>query len=110
MEISQDDNYTYLSMCKYIADSLEIVCDMIGITVKDLKPHATPIDRAIDPDSPKLDALGGKSLLTCNGFNGWLAITMRADISLAHSRQAQHSANPTESAMVSVIHTFGYLK
>ena len=40
---------------------------------------------------------------------GWLAQTVRVDVSYTYSRIAQHSASPTESAMKAVRTAFAYL-
>ena len=41
---------------------------------------------------------------------GWLSITARPDVSYAFSRIAQHSANPTKSALEAVYYAFRYLE
>ena len=43
------------------------------------------------------------------GCMGWLVNTARPDIAYAHSRIAQHMANPTESAWKAVIHLCQYV-
>ena len=48
--------------------------------------------------------------MTAVGCLGWLVNTGRPDVAFAHSRIAQHMANPTASAMNAVEHVFGYLK
>ena len=48
--------------------------------------------------------------LTAVGMLGWLAQTMRRDVSYTYSRIAQHSAPPTESAMKAVRTSFDYLE
>ena len=44
------------------------------------------------------------------GMLGWLAQSVRFDVSYAFSRIAQHSVSPTESAMKAVRTAFAYLK
>ena len=103
MEISQDHDYTYLSMQSYILSALETVG--VKVTAK----VSTPIDRPIDPDSGPLDAAGRKRFMTGTGCLGWIANTARPDIAYAHSRISQHMANPNVSAMDAVIRCFKYL-
>ena len=49
MDISQDDEFIYLSMTKYIDTAL----DLLGWT--NIKPVSTPLREAIDPDSEGLN-------------------------------------------------------
>ena len=110
MEISQDDLYTYMSMCQYIANCVNSVSEMVGIPVSQFTPVSTPMDRQIDCDSTPLDAAGTRNLMTMAGFIGWLQLTMRVDMSHYYSRITQHLQKPTESAMASLIRAFRYLK
>ena len=41
---------------------------------------------------------------------GWLASTVRLDVSYAYSRIAQHCASPTIDALKAVYKTFAYLR
>ena len=61
-----------------------------------------PINQPIDTDSPVLSGKGKTEFLTAVGMFGWLAQTVRFDVSYAFSPIAQHSASPTESAMKAV--------
>ena len=54
-EISQDDKYTYMSMCQYIANCLDIVSGMVGIPVDKFTPCATPMAQQIDATSSPLE-------------------------------------------------------
>ena len=71
---------------------------------------STPIDRAIDTDSPLLDGAKIKEFLIANCMLGWLAQTTRLDLVYAYSRIAQHSAKPTVAALKAVSKVFTYLK
>jgi hypothetical protein len=103
MEISMDDDYIYLSMSKYISSTLKL------LEFEDLKERATPISHEIFSSKP-LDYKLRKKFMTAVGCLGWLVNTGRPDVAFAHSRIAQHMANPTESAFDAVKHCFGYLK
>ena len=97
------DGIIYLSMEKYI----DKCCKILDITEKG---WSTPIDRAIDTDSPLLDGAKIKEFLIANGMLGWLAQTTRLDVAYAYSRIAQHSATPTVAALKAVRKVFAYLK
>ena len=103
MEISIDDDYIYLSMAKYISTTLKM------LEFDDLKEKPTPITQEIHASEP-LDYKLRKKFMTAVGCLGWLVNTGRPDVAFAHSRIAQHMANPTASAMNAVKHVFGYLK
>ena len=47
--------------------------------------------------------------MTAIGMLGWLSLTVRCDISYAHSRLSQHQSKPTESAWKAVKRCFQYL-
>ena len=96
MELSQDDYYTYLSMCSYIANCLHSVSGMLGIPVDKFMPCSTPMNKQIDPDSPALDPGMSKNYYTMCGFVGWLQLTMRIDVAMLYSRAAQHLSKPNE--------------
>ena len=104
MEISMDEDYIYLSMRKYISDTLKL------LNFEDIKPVATPIHKEIFSDGMVLDYKKRKLFMTAVGCLGWLVNTGRPDVAYAHSRIAQHMANPTEQAWQAVRHVFAYLK
>ena len=110
MEISMDENYTYMSMCQYIWNCIELICDDLGMPVDKFTPVSTPMDQPIDSNSPPLDAKMAKLFMTCTGSLGWLQLTMRIDVCLLYSRAGQHLQAPTESALAAVIRGFRYLK
>jgi hypothetical protein len=85
MEISMDANFTYMSMCQYIWNCIEVICDALGISTSKFTPVSTPMDQPIDPDSSPLDAKMSKLFMTATGFLGWLQLTVRIDVSLLYS-------------------------
>ena len=91
-----------MSMAKYI----ENACRILKIKVESW----VPINQPIDTDSPLLSAKGKAEFLTAVGMLGWLAQTMRFDVSYTYSRIAQHSVSPMESAMKAVRTAFAYLQ
>ena len=110
MELSQDDAYTYISMCAYIANCLRAVSEMLGIPIEKFTPCNTPMNKQIDPDTPALNPEMSKNFYTMCGFMGWLQMTMRLDVALLYSRSAQHLSKPKESAMATLVRGFRYLK
>ena len=102
MEIMRKDNVIYLSMEKYIENAIRIL-DIKGRT------PTVPISEPIDTTTTPLTPQEKKKFLTALGMLGWLAGTVRCDISYAYSRIAQHSAQPTQSALEAVLRTFAYL-
>ena len=103
MQILAEDDMIYMSMQSYI----ENACDVLNITSKE---RSTPISEPVDTNSELLDSAGKKQFLTAVGMLGWLANTTRLDVSYAYSRVAQHSANPTKSALDTVYRIFQYLE
>lgn len=104
MDISMDDTHIYLSMHKYIENTLEL------LDFTQLKPVRTPINADIDGSSPTLKPHMLRKFMTAVGCIGWLCNTGRPDIAYAHSRVAQHMAKPTESAWTVVKRIFQYLQ
>ena len=96
-----------MSMAKYI----ENACRILKIEGE----SRVPINQPIDTDSPVLSAKGKTDheflteFLTVVGMLGWMAQTVRFDVSYSFSRIAQHSASPTTSAMKAVRTAFAYL-
>ena len=106
MEISIDDDYLWLCMQGCIQGLIKNLHDELGVSSRKVR---TPIDRPIDPESEPLNAHDRRLFMTGVGAVGWLNLTARPDISLAHSRVAQHMENPTVSAMESLKRTLAYL-
>ena len=77
--------------------------------LSDLKPLSTPIDKPIDPDSPKLHSSYTKIYMTAIGMLGWLSISARPDVTYAYSKISQHQSKPTEAAWDAIVHCFRYL-
>ena len=96
-EISMDDKYTYMSMCQYIWNCIEVICDSLGMPISKFTTVSTPMDQPIDPDSPALDATMSKLFMPATGFLGWLQLTVRIDVCLLYSRAGQHLQSPNES-------------
>ena len=103
IEVTLIQGVTYMCMSTYI----EKCCEHLQI---DGKSSPVPITAPIETDSPLLDGAGIKQFLTANGMLGWLAQTVRLDVSYAYSRIAQHCAKPTEAALKAVRKVFAYLK
>ena len=103
MDVSIDDTHIYLSMHKYIDNTLKL------LEYTNLKPVRTPINADIDASSPILKPHMLRKFMTAVGCLGWLCNTGRPDIAYAHSRVAQHLATPTESAMNAVKRIYQYL-
>jgi hypothetical protein len=101
--VVQDDKYVYASMESYIEKCLE------SLDFGDVKPVSTPIDSQIDGDSDPLSPELTQKYMTAIGMLGWLSLTVRCDISYAHSRLSQHQSKPTESAWKAVKRCFQYL-
>jgi hypothetical protein len=104
MELLQDAARVYISMEKYVENSLEYLC------WENLKTASTPIDKPIEHDSPLLSADKKAKFHTALGMAGWLSNTNRFDIAHAYSRVGQHQAAPTEAAFDAVQRIFRYLK
>ena len=91
MNLSMDQDNMYLDMEKYIDNA----CASIEVTETGRTPE-TPMSAPIDADSlVKCTPQQVREFLTALGMLGWLANTVRMDVSYAYSRIAQHSANPT---------------
>ena len=103
IDVSMDSEFVYADMSKYIYKCL----DALGLT--DTKPVSTPIDKPITPDGIPLSPSMAKRFMTGIGMIGWMAMTVRCDISYAHSRISQHQSKPTEAAWNAVKHCFQYL-
>lgn len=104
MDIQHDENYTYLSMYRYIRSALTAL-GFDGLAVKD-----TPMTKSIDSTSPALSSASRRQFMTACGCLGWLVNTVRIDCSYAYSRITQHMASPNESAQEALIRVFAYLK
>ena len=104
MWVSTDELFTYISMPKYIRESL----DTLGFA--NLRPVSVPMNAPVDGDSEPLDSSLKRLFLTAVGILGWLVVTCRPDVAYAHSRISQHMAAPTQSAWTAVKRCFAYLK
>ena len=104
MDLSMDNEYTYICMSTYIDKCLE------ALKWNDVKIRDRPMASEIDPDSPLLEGLAKRKYLTGVGMAGWLEETCRLDIALCRSRCAQYLSKPNESAMEHLEYLFGYLK
>ena len=103
MELYMDGEKLYLTMETYIDNTLE------ALGLADIKTRESPIDRPIE-DSPLLDPSMHRQFLVGMGCIGWLVNTGRPDVAFAHSRIAQHCANPNENAWSALVHACAYLK
>jgi hypothetical protein len=106
MEISMDREFLYLSMVAYIENS----CDKLFPELNNSKPISTPIDRAIETDSPRLDAKQTQLALTVNGHLGWIVNTVRCDCAVSFSCTSQQVSAPTEATLTALKRIFQYLK
>ena len=92
------------------SDSVETcivnTCEILGVEARKLR---TPISEPIDTDSIALPAKEAKTFLTGLDMLGWLATTVRCDVTYTYSRIAQHCAKTNTSAMAAVKRAFSYL-
>jgi hypothetical protein len=103
MLMSMTPHRTFLSMEKYIIESLEI------LEWSHLKPARTPIRKPIE-ESPLLTGAEKGKFHTALGMIGWLSLTARPDVAFAYSRIGQHQAAPNQAAMEAVQYCFRYLQ
>ena len=92
MILIMDPKFMYLSMSNYIENALNIL-DVPS------RKSSTPMTSPIDTGSPLLDFAQKREYLTALGMLGWLAQTVRCDVSYAFSRLGQHCAKPNQSAL-----------
>jgi hypothetical protein len=104
MEVEMDNDRIYLSMRKYIEQTLKL------LDMEHCKTAPSPIISPIETDSPELDHRLRRKFMTAVGCLGWLVNTARPDVAYAHSRISQHMAKPTESAWEAVQRVYQYLK
>ena len=106
MEVSMTSDALYICMAGYIDNCI----DILGLkSTPGARHYHTPIADAIDVDSAPLTPGARHYFLKCLGMAGWLANTVRLDISYAVSRISQHAATPNESALCAVKRVFYYL-
>ena len=105
IQLRMNNKGIHLSMEDYITNAKDIMQ-----WKSTAKVPSTPINEPVNTDSEALNALEHKHFLTGVGMIGWLSITARPDVSYAFSRIAQHSANPTKSALEAVYYVFRYLE
>ena len=103
LDVSMDGENIYVSMEPYVNKTLKAMGMEDTYTVK------TPIDREIVDNTPLPSHLR-QLFMTGVGCVGWLTNTVRCDASLAHSRIAQHMANPTTGAWKALQHVMRYFK
>ena len=103
MTVSQDDTYLYMSMSEYILKCLK------ELGWEDLKPASTPIDCPIDPDAPAVSPEIKHMAMKAIGMLGWLSITVRCDVTYAHSRISQYQSKINESVVQALHRCFRYL-
>ena len=99
-----DHDRIYLCMEKYIKDMLNM------LEVNTGRLTATPIAKPIENTDRALNPTERKWFMSALGCCGWLTNTARPDIAYAHSRIAQHMANPTVSAMEATHRMLLYLR
>ena len=68
-----------MSMAKYIENACRI------LKINGESESMVPINQPIDTDGPVLSAKGKTEFLTAMGMLGWLAQTMRCDVSYTYS-------------------------
>ena len=103
VEIIIQDDRIHMCMENYITK----VAEALGMTQS--KPAQRPIIKEIDATTRPLTAAERKRFLTAVGCAGWAASTVRLDCAYAHSRIAQHMANPTISALEAIETLIRYL-
>ena len=104
MELTMDDDRIYLSMESYILDMIK------HLELEQGRQAHTPIAGPISNTDPKLNPSERKWFMTALGCVGWLVNTARPDVAYAHSRIAQHMANPTRSALDAAKRMCRYLR
>ena len=103
MEISMDDDNLYLSMGPYVEKMLT------AMHMQECAPVDTPINQEIEDFSEITKDLRKRFMMGV-GCVGWLVNTVRLDASLAHSRIAQHMANPCKGAWSALVHLMKYFQ
>jgi hypothetical protein len=103
MNISCDENYVYADMSVYIRKCIK------ALGWEHLTPVGTPMDQPIDTNSNPLDSKGATQVKTAIGMLGWIQLTVRPDVTHAHSRISQHQSRPTEAVLNAVQRCFRYL-
>ena len=100
---SQDDKHLYADMSVYIKKCLN------ALAWEDSKPTNTPIDAPVDVGSPALSPEKHKKAMTALGMIEWLSLTVRCDVTFAHSRVAQHQSKLNDSCYLAIQRIFRYL-
>ena len=80
------------------------------VELRQARTAPTPIATPVDPSSTPLTPPLRKLFMTIMGCVGWLVNTARPDVAYAHSRVAQHMANPTTSSLDAAKRIVRYLK
>ena len=103
MDISMDDDNIYMSMQTYVEKMLN------AMGMSEVSSVATPINAEIENLTPLPEHLH-KLFMTGVGCVGWCVNTVRLDAAFAHSRIAQHMANPTVGAWDALMHLMKYFR
>ena len=104
MEVSMDSERVYICMEQYILNMVKM------LRLEGNRRYSTPIGSPIDSSAPPLSPHERKRYMQALGCVGWLVNTARPDVAYAHSRIAQHMANPTTSAWEAIKRVCLYLR
>lgn len=100
--IFEDDLNTYLTMESYIETMIEV------LELEDYRSRSVPISKDITDMKP-LTKVEARYFMKALGMAGWVAVTVRCECKYAHSRIAQHCANPVRGALSAVIGLAEYM-
>ena len=102
MQISMDDEYTYLSMSQYISNMATI------LHLEGCAPMAVPFVGSIT-DFKEISKEKKDWHSTALGMLGWVSSTVRLDVRHCHSRLAQYTANPCQGSYDALVLVCRYL-
>ena len=102
MQISMDDEFTYLSMSNYIRNMATI------LHLEASAPMAVPFIGNIT-DFKEISREKKEWHSTALGMLGWVSSTVRIDVRHCHSRIAQYTANPCQGSYDALVLVCRYL-
>ena len=102
MQISMDDEYTYLSMSQYIRNMATI------LHLEASAPMAVPFIGNIT-DLKEISKEKKEWHATALGMLGWVSSTVRLDVRHCHSRIAQYTASPCQGSYDALVLVCRYL-
>ena len=102
MQITMDDEFTYLSMSQYISNMATI------LHLEGCAPMAVPFVGSIT-DFKEISKEKKEWHSTALGMLGWVSSTVRLDVRHCHSRLAQYTANPCQGSYDALVLVCRYL-